>query len=124
MTSGRWRRRAKAEKRRERWRKQYHSAGFVFFTHQQQCVVPGCRSRIMDAAHCRSRGAGGTWRDIFPACHAHHMEQERGIVTFQEKHGLNLRRLADEHVAAWVRLSQFERDEYQREALARGYREP
>lgn len=55
------------------------------------CVVgQGCRGRI-HAAHARSRGAGGTRRDLVPLCELHHREQhQRGIKTFEADHGLDL----------------------------------
>ncbi|MCA9636547.1 MAG: hypothetical protein KC420_11020 [Myxococcales bacterium] len=44
-----------------------------------------------EAAHVRSRGAGGTRRDLVPLCQRHHSEQHRiGIKTFAERHSLDL----------------------------------
>lgn len=55
------------------------------------CLVgQGCYGCI-EAAHARSRGAGGTRRDLVPLCFAHHSEQHRiGRQSFELKHGLNL----------------------------------
>ncbi|RUP35810.1 MAG: hypothetical protein EKK60_16890 [Gordonia sp. (in: high G+C Gram-positive bacteria)] len=55
------------------------------------CLVgQGCHGRI-HAAHVRSRGAGGTRRDLVPLCELHHREQhQRGIRTFEAAHGLDL----------------------------------
>ena len=59
----------------------------------------GCWGPI-EAAHVRSRGAGGTRRDLVPLCARHHREQhDRGIRTFQERHGVDLRAAADQLAA-------------------------
>lgn len=46
----------------------------------------------VDAAHVKSRGAGGDDRgNLVPLCHFHHMEQhERGIKSFQARWGIDL----------------------------------
>jgi len=45
-----------------------------------------------EAAHVRSRGAGGTSKDLIPLCTAHHGLLHRlGIKTFEEAFGVNLR---------------------------------
>lgn len=55
----------------------------------------GCWGPI-EAAHVRSRGAGGTKRDLVPLCSAHHREQhDQGTKTFAARHGLDLRAAAD-----------------------------
>lgn len=44
-----------------------------------------------EPAHVRSRGAGGTAKDIAALCSSCHHEQHRhGIKTFQERHGVDL----------------------------------
>lgn len=54
------------------------------------CVVPGC-PEPSEAAHFKSRGAGGKARHLFPCCSAHHREQhDLGIETWQRKYGLDL----------------------------------
>jgi hypothetical protein len=55
------------------------------------CLVRGCRVRPVQAAHVKSRGAGGTWRDLIPLCWRHHGEQHAvGVRTFAARHGLDL----------------------------------
>jgi hypothetical protein len=65
------------------------------------CCVPGCeaappRDRI-DAAHVRSRGAGG--RDagnVIPLCRRHHAEQHRrGVLTWQYERRVDMRAEAE-----------------------------
>ena len=111
--------------RRERFAKQYHSPGFVFYTHSQRCVVPGCHDRRMDACHYRTKGNGGTWRDVFPGCHVHHMEQgSAGVHTFQRRYDVELDCAVDEHVASWEALSDAEREQWESEAADHGYKWP
>ncbi len=50
----------------------------------------------IEAAHVRSRGAGGTRRDLVPLCSKHHREQhDTGIKTFAARHGIDLHAAAD-----------------------------
>ena len=59
----------------------------------------GCSGRI-EAAHVRSRGAGGNRRHLIPLCLAHHREQhDHGIKTFADKYSLDLHAEA-ERIAA------------------------
>src|SRR5688572_21418953 len=38
-----------------------------------RCIVPGCTwTGPCDPHHVKSRGAGGTWRDLVPLCRQHH----------------------------------------------------
>ena len=54
----------------------------------------------IEAAHVRSRGAGGTRRDLVPLCERHHREQhQRGIESFSTRYSLNL----PEHAARIAR---------------------
>lgn len=49
-----------------------------------------CLGRI-EAAHARSRGAGGDRHHLVPLCTGHHREQhDHGVQTFARKHGLDL----------------------------------
>ncbi len=57
------------------------------------CCVCG-RRPPSDPAHVRSRGAGGTKRDLVPLCRRCHDEQGHGIKTFQRKHDIDLVALA------------------------------
>jgi hypothetical protein len=60
------------------------------------CCLPRCRARPpSDPHHVRSRGAGGTAKDLVPLCHAHHVEvHAAGRRTFEEAHGVDLRTVA------------------------------
>lgn len=50
----------------------------------------------IEAAHAKSRGAGGDRRHLVPLCSLAHREQhDRGVATFQTKHGVNLLAEAD-----------------------------
>lgn len=54
----------------------------------------GCKGQV-EAAHVRSRGAGGDRRDLVPLCSGHHREQhQRGLPTFCTTHKLDLRAAA------------------------------
>ncbi len=49
----------------------------------------------IEAAHVKSRGAGGDRRDLVPLCQAHHREQHTlGVKGFNEAHSINLRTAA------------------------------
>jgi hypothetical protein len=125
MTGGRARRRSKRERRAAKFVEHFHSPGFVYYTHQQLCVVPGCPARDIDAAHERSRRAGGTWRDVFPCCHGHHMEQETGgIRTFERRYRIDLKASAAAHAARWEAMSDVERADWETAAEEAGYRWP
>ena len=50
----------------------------------------------VEAAHAKSRGAGGDRRHLIPLCAAHHAEQHRrGVRTFEHLYDLDLRAEAD-----------------------------
>lgn len=50
----------------------------------------------IEAAHAKSRGAGGNRRHLVPLCSRHHHEQhDRGVLTFQTTYHLDLRAEAD-----------------------------
>ena len=60
------------------------------------CAVASeeCEGRT-EAAHVRSRGAGGTAKDLVGLCHFHHRQQhDMGVTTFQRTHSIDLVRLA------------------------------
>jgi hypothetical protein len=55
-----------------------------------------------EAAHVKSRGAGGTSTHMIPLCNLHHAEQHAvGIQTFATKYGLDLEALAAEYERRW-----------------------
>ncbi|MCY0986000.1 hypothetical protein OV203_02590 [Nannocystis sp. ILAH1] len=58
----------------------------------------GCDGRV-EAAHVRSRGAGGDRRELVPLCSGHHREQHCGVRTFCARYDINLRAEA-ERIAA------------------------
>ena len=86
-----------------RWfKEQFFSKARVRWVKGLSCSVPGCYSNPCDNAHIRSRGAGGTYRDIIPLCRYHHVEQHTaGIKTFAFKYGLDLKELAKATASAW-----------------------
>jgi hypothetical protein len=55
-----------------------------------------------EAAHVKSRGAGGRAEHLIPLCVLHHHEQHTlGISTFAEKYGIDLTELAAEYERRW-----------------------
>lgn len=77
------------------FKRNYGSKAVVTWLHNQPCVVPDCVNLDIEAAHVKSRGAGGTWEDLVPLCRWHHEEQgAKGINTFQLRHGISLAVLA------------------------------
>lgn len=80
------------------------------------CVVPmfsqlpldqqqRCGGKV-EAAHAKSRGAGGDSRDLIPMCMRHHSESHTiGVRTFEERYSLNLEQMAawyEEHWQLWA----------------------
>lgn len=75
------------------------------FVRRHACIVPGCESREMEAAHCRAGipndGRGGTGKKphdkwTFAACHDHHAEQHRiGEHTFAAKYRIEPIKMAE-----------------------------
>jgi hypothetical protein len=62
---------------------------------QLRVVIVKCVG-VVDAAHTKSRGAGGDSTHLIPLCRKHHHEQHAvGIKTFATKYGLDLDALAD-----------------------------
>lgn len=59
------------------------------------------RRVLIVAAHAKSRGAGGTARDLLPLDDALHREAHRGIRSFESKYGYSLRELADHYETLW-----------------------
>lgn len=62
------------------------------------CLIAGTHAcgGAMEAAHAKSRGAGGDRRHLVPLCSGHHREQHtRGVLTFQAKYQLDLLAEAD-----------------------------
>jgi hypothetical protein len=64
---------------------------------QLRVVIVKCVG-VVDAAHTKSRGAGGDSTHLIPLCRRHHHEQHAvGIKTFATKYGLDLDALAAEY---------------------------
>ena len=74
---------------------------YVEWMHNFGCAI--CGWRPVEAAHVRSRGAGGDdVGNIVPLCAAHHREQHtRGIKTFQTKYRIDLTHLASLYGSRW-----------------------
>lgn len=53
------------------------------FIRAMPCLLAGtgCEGRI-EAAHARSRGAGGDRRELVPLCSGHHRQHHRGAKSF------------------------------------------
>jgi hypothetical protein len=83
------------------WRAQYHSEAFVEFTRHAPSAVSGNLGCV--ASHsAKTRGAGGTYRDIVPLTRAEHEEEHRvGVRTFWAQYGKNPKAEAREH---WKRF--------------------
>lgn len=61
--------------------------------------MAGCEGTIQ-AAHVKSRGAGGDRRELVALCWKHHGEQHAmGIASFQRLYDVDLRKVADENAA-------------------------
>jgi hypothetical protein len=88
-------RKANSKRKASRFATAFGSRERVEAIKAMPCCV--CGSRPSENAHIRSRAAGGTWQDIVPLCRAHHREQhDIGLATFQERHAINLRLIADQ----------------------------
>lgn len=73
-----------------------------FWIREQECVIPGCFDRPVEAAHTKSRGAGGTSADLVSLCVGHHREShDFGQKTFCHKYGLDLSAIARRMEAVW-----------------------
>jgi hypothetical protein len=65
-------------------------------------IRAGCNGPV-EAAHTKSRGAGGKSKHLIPLCRAHHTEQHLlGIKTFAMKHGLDLKHEAELYETMWI----------------------
>lgn len=81
------------KRKRQRFARAYGSSDNVERIQAMPCVI--CGRSPSEAAHVRSRGAGGTWRDIVPLCRDHHREQHTvGLRTFEATHAVDLARIA------------------------------
>ena len=96
---------SKAERKRQKFARQFHSEAFVEFTRFSPCVVDDCPFSAVECAHNPSRAAGGTWEDVSPLCTWHHGEQHSsGVKTFQWRHGIRFTDTNAAHAAKWREL--------------------
>lgn len=82
------------ERRLESYAQAYGDRGEL--VRAMPCICRGneCRGPT-EAAHVKSRGAGGTRRDLVPLCSRHHRRQhDHGLGTFERETGLDLRAVA------------------------------
>lgn len=99
-----------AARAKKRHAEAFGPEGFVEFVHSYGCVVAqekgplsGCEGPS-EAAHLKSRGAGGGWREnVVPLCRKHHAEQHRhGIKSFDVRHNMDLDLWAAAVFSRWV----------------------
>lgn len=97
------------KRRAKVWPTQYGPPGFVEFVHTLPCAVRGrgprpCSGKI-EAAHVRTKGVKGGWRDnVIPLCLFHHRHQgDLGIQTFPRVYGVDLYAIARDTTARWDR---------------------
>jgi hypothetical protein len=90
--------------RTDRWRSPSHRN----FVRSHACCVPGCDRRPIEVAHVRRGSDGGTGRkpsdwntiSLCGGVEGHHAEQHRiGEESFEQRHGIDMRRLADSFAA-------------------------
>ena len=78
-------RQRRKERQDHKFRVQFHSVERVNFIKQQSCDTCGAPPPS-DPSHHPSRGAGGTFRDLFPQCRrCHSRMHQRGVDTFLAK---------------------------------------
>lgn len=66
------------------------------------CVCCGGRDRV-EAAHAKSRGAGGTSEHLVPLQHVcHRYQHQTGILTFQRERGVDLMAEAERLHEEWI----------------------
>lgn len=84
-------------------RKERHGVAFgskAEWLRQMSCCV--CGRQPSDPHHVRSRGAGGTAKDLVPLCRADHRELHQiGARTFAERHEIDLEWQAERYEAWW-----------------------
>ena len=79
--------RNKAERKKERFEKHFHSVDRVRFMGSRPCEITGKLCSIHNA-HMKSRGAGGTYKHIVPLHFLAHKDfDEMGEEKFEKKYG-------------------------------------
>lgn len=98
----------KPKKQSGRWRSQAHCN----FVREHECCVPGCGNLPIEVAHTRRGSDGGIGRkpsdwNVLSLCRDHHSEQHRiGEDSFEKRHGIDMRKLADAFALASPRAIQ------------------
>ncbi len=91
----------------------------------QRCAVPGCtRPHYPDPHHVRPKGMGGVAdeeavdvENVAPLCHSHHRQGHAiGWVTFGRRYPVDLKLVAVETWARWMRVPEATRGDYARRA--------
>ena len=106
----------KAPKRATRWRSLAHCT----YVRSHECCVPGCTARPIEVAHVR-RGSGAgvgqkpdDWNTI-SLCRDHHADQHRiGEQSFERRHGIDMRELADKFCEKSPRAQQIRGEKRER----------
>lgn len=90
------------ERQAKLFERHFHSKEFVAWVQRHACSIPGCERFPVEAAHARSRAAGGRWTDVLPLCRDHHREQhDLGVATFEGKYGISLSAFALRTSSDW-----------------------
>ena len=80
----------KRERKTARLEKHWGPDGFVEWCKTMNCVVTGQSG--VELHHVKSRGSGGTWKDIVPLSPEKHRELHRiGVKSFEERYTISLR---------------------------------
>jgi hypothetical protein len=96
---------ANRARRKVRFAEQFDSPAFLEFVKALPCVV--CGEGPCDAAHVRSRGAGGKACDVTSLCFdCHRLQHELGVVTFGNLYGIKLKDAATATWASWQALQE------------------
>lgn len=75
-------------RRDRRFEKHFHSKERVEFIKSLPCAVTGRKSQSVHNAHMKSRGAGGTYKDVVPlSWDVHHDFDVMGEVEFERRWG-------------------------------------
>lgn len=104
----------KRNRKRVAMRKERDFGTYADWIRLLPCAVPGeprhwgrwsakHQMAVCDAAHVRSRGAGGrSLGNLIPLCTGHHLEQHRiGVESFAAKYGIDLSAVASALAARW-----------------------
>jgi hypothetical protein len=80
-------------RRKRNFEKHYHSEERVLAVRSLGCLICGQEA---DNAHVKSKGSGGTYKDIVPLCWIHHNElHNKGETRFQNQYLLDLEKEAE-----------------------------